>query len=273
MKLLALAVLAVELLVVAVHVSGQPNHAADEKQKPTQEHSQTSVARDAPDHYGSADERQRTGDAKPPKWYASIKWAEWLLVVAAFLTLVVVGWQSRATARATKAMERSVNLQEANMRQWVDVEITGVQSIDALTDGAKLRENVVIQIKFKAINNTPHTFKIKKVTTKISRNRGPEEMGWETFEVEEEATLPPSKEGKESNYPFYVTLDLEGPAVKTYMDDKLLVSIAGYVFIEPAIGGSGPQAESFGYLTVCGFSGIKILPYIGKEPQKRNTKG
>ena len=121
MKLLTLAVLFVELLVVAINVSGQPNQAANDKQKPTQESGQTVTATDTQHHYGSAEERQRTGDQKPPKWYAAIEWPEWLLVVAAFLTLAVVIWQSVATTGATKAMRKSVELQETTLQQWVDV--------------------------------------------------------------------------------------------------------------------------------------------------------
>jgi hypothetical protein len=232
MKLLVLAVLIAELLVVAVNVSGQPNQAANDKHKQTQERNAIAGAPETQQNASAAKQGNGDSNGKPSKWYTAIERPEWLLTVAAFLTLVVVTWQSVATARATKAMQKSVTLQEANMRQWVDVEIVGVQHVPIASPQGEL----VIQIKFKAVNNTSLPFKIKKVVTHISRNREPEKMEWEIFEVEDEVTLPPSKEARESSYPFFAILELEGPAIKTYLDDKFLLSIGGCVFIEPAVG-------------------------------------
>ena len=121
MKLLALAVLIAELLVVAINVSGQPNQAANDKQNPTQERNTIACAHETQQNASASEQRYGSSDAESTKWYTAIKRPEWLLAIAAFLTLAVVTWQSIATARATKAMQKSVELQEATLQQWVDV--------------------------------------------------------------------------------------------------------------------------------------------------------
>jgi hypothetical protein len=60
-------------------------------------------------------------EEETPKWYASVEWANWVLVVVAGLTGWAIWIQARETANATKAMGKSVRLQEAQMRQWLKI--------------------------------------------------------------------------------------------------------------------------------------------------------
>lgn len=78
----------------------------------------------------------------------------------------------------------------------------------------------------------------------------------------------PSKEGKESSHPFFVTLNLAEAAIKAYAEGNFMFSVSGNVFFEPAVGRRREQ-QSFGYLAQCGRSDkLAIFPYIGKSPRK-----
>lgn len=120
MKVL-LAILLVAVGVSAINVSGQPNQTADHEQNPAQSRNTIARASDAQQNASTSEQGHGNSNAKPANWYTAIEWPEWLLVTAAFLTLAVVTWQSIATAGATKAMRKSVKLQEATLQQWVDV--------------------------------------------------------------------------------------------------------------------------------------------------------
>lgn len=116
-----LAILAITAF-MAVSVSGQPNQAANTKQGESKHDQPGTSSANTNDKQNNSQADQPKPGSNPPKWYAAVKRPEWWLVIAAFSTLAVVIWQSIATTSATKAMRRSVSLQEANMRQWVNIE-------------------------------------------------------------------------------------------------------------------------------------------------------
>ena len=189
--------------------------------------------------------------------------------VPSWVLALVAAWAGYLALKTLRAIKRQADIQEASMRQWVDVEIVGIEPPDMKHPDSQQATRVVICIKFRAINNTLLPFTIKKIVTRISRNRGHQKPEWEVFEVDEEMIVPPFKEGNGSSYPFFVMLDLEEAAIKEYLDSKFVVSISGQVFFEPAVGRRVEQ-QSFGYMTACGLNGIRTLQPLGKEPRKRN---
>src|SRR6202795_1394646 len=71
-----------------------------------------------------------------PHWYAT---PEWWLVIVAVPSIILIWYQARETARAARATQRSVELQEVLNRQWIVVEkwtarapgfVTGTKQID-----------------------------------------------------------------------------------------------------------------------------------------------
>ena len=56
----------------------------------------------------------------PPRWYAPLKRAEWWLVVGAFFTLFVIGWQAVETRRAAQATQKSTEAIERQARASED---------------------------------------------------------------------------------------------------------------------------------------------------------
>ena len=252
MKLLARAVLFAELLVVAINVSGQPNQAANDKHKPTQESGQTVTANDAQHHYDSAEERQRTGDQKPLKWYTSLKRADWWLVIAAFATLGVVCWQAVASAAATKAMRKSVALQEVGLRQWVDIEEWGVAP-EKYVEERMRPGSITLNITFHIVNHTKIPLTICGITSKV---------GSQTLDVREKDVLAP-----DNSYPVIVPMVLTGEQITEYFANKFLFSIRGFVIYLDAL--ETERQQTFGQLGTCGPSGYHFLAYQGKQPKTR----
>jgi hypothetical protein len=63
----------------------------------------------------------KTGDGEN-KSQPPLKNPEWWLFAIAIPTLIYVGKQARSTADAAEATLKSVKLQEAQLRQWVDID-------------------------------------------------------------------------------------------------------------------------------------------------------
>jgi len=194
-------------------------------------------------------------------WMDRIAWG------ASILLVIIAGIGIWLANRTLNAIQRQADLQEAGMRQWVDVELVGMEGGTRVEASGEVKPDAVAKIKFKAINNTSLPFTVKKIVTNISRNRSGETPGWEVFEVEDEAILPPSKDEKESSHPFFVPLDLDEAARRAYLDGNFMFSASGRVFFEPAVG-RRREEQSFGYVAVCGPNKLAIFPYAGKYPRK-----
>ncbi len=119
MKRLVLAVLLVVGCLVAVtgRVSGQPNQATKNKQNPTNNAANTVLASE---HEGAA-KHTAESDNDAPHWYTPLKRPEWWLVGVGIVTFIAIWLQVKEAGKATKAMFKSIGLQETVLQQWVDV--------------------------------------------------------------------------------------------------------------------------------------------------------
>jgi hypothetical protein len=116
MKYLAIALLVMGI--IAVHVSSEPNQTPRTEKQSAKEQSPPSPPTITNNNYESSTNSQNTHD-NSPKWYASFKRPEWLLVIAAFLTFVFIGWQAVETRRAAQAAQASAEAFIAENRPWV----------------------------------------------------------------------------------------------------------------------------------------------------------
>lgn len=117
-------------------------------------------------------------------------WMDRVAWVAGLALVVIAGIGICLANRTLNAIQRQADLQEASMRQWVDVELTGTDTGTRVEASGEIKPDAILRIKFRAVNNTSLPFTIKKIITKISRDRGDQTIGWEVFEVEDEAILP-----------------------------------------------------------------------------------
>lgn len=152
-----LAILAVAA-VMAIGVSGQPDKTADAKQ---QKANDAPSLVDAPK--GSAD-HQAQADSDSGKWYTPLERPEWWLVGAAFLTLYAVWRQVRESAKATKAMQDSIALQEKALEQWIEP-VNWRSELQPAMEGVNF-----LRIRLEIINPTafPVIIKVGKLQMKNS---------------------------------------------------------------------------------------------------------
>jgi hypothetical protein len=98
---------------------------------------------------------------KSPNWYVS---PEWPLVIVGIFTLLAIWYQARETARATKAMQKSVQLQEIELRQWVD--ITNWRS-----EVRTVQNETILEIYFDVVNPTKIPITLIAVSITIGGQR------------------------------------------------------------------------------------------------------
>jgi hypothetical protein len=249
-------------------------HGAAEKYKATCQENITPVDALMAQDYPSSSTQCQDPKEYMPWWYVLVAWPEGIAAWGLLFTLGAIIWQSYETRKAAEATQasagtisRSVTLQEAQLRQWVDVKIIGSEVNKDLTDAfGELVKDAQINLRFKAINETSLPLTIVKIVTKVSRRRIEGKLHWEVFEVDERVTIPPSKGDKESSHPFFVFLDLNENAVRAYQDQTMVLLIIGDISIENATGDI--EGHSFGKAVRMGGMFITELPFEGTEPIK-----
>jgi hypothetical protein len=250
------------LCITTLHVSAQPNKTTKSKgQSPRPEEPVTFQI----EHQNISTDTQNKPNTRPPRWYTS---AEWWLFIATVGTLIAIACQARESAKATKAMLRSIKLQEIGLRQWVDVENwkTGPTEFFnytvARTGGKVLArpESVTIEIFFDVVNGSPRPLAVQKVFTDVHIEG---RKGWQNSVSTDKSLVPP--EGK---HPITVQTTLVGDEIDRYILNKLLVSVSGRVFYKDGMGDENEQP--FTQYIECGISGAKFTTYLGKAPTQKD---
>jgi hypothetical protein len=114
---------------LADSMSGQPNKTARNGEAVAAQ-SQPAVVLATPDHQNSSQTYQSKPEADPPKWYAPFERPDWWLVLAAFMTCGVVGWQSYETRKSAEATRDSVQLMMDKERARLRIEIEDLEFPD-----------------------------------------------------------------------------------------------------------------------------------------------
>ncbi len=138
------------------------------------------------------------GESKLQWLYDLATWPEGITAWLLALTLIAIGWQSWETSISAKAMRDSIQLQQAGMQQWVDVEARTAESVER--EPRQGNFDFVVILSFEAVNNTANPLTIIKIETAIDMAHGEAEV----FTVEENVTLPPRKESSNNRYAFHV---------------------------------------------------------------------
>src|SRR5271165_4264766 len=107
-------------------MSGQPNEAPGNKQAIPDQFHPPSASIDSHNTYNSTQQACANAEDEPPHWYTPFKRPEWWLLMAAFLTLWVIGRQThftRLAAEATKEAAKAALVQAnhlvASERAWI----------------------------------------------------------------------------------------------------------------------------------------------------------
>jgi hypothetical protein len=185
-------------------------------------------------------ETAKSQNQETPFEKESIKIQRFLLWVGIAQTLALIGtllavWnQSKETSGSTKAMEKSVKLQEVAMRPWVifdNWESHPSNFFPKDTEGT-------VTVCFDLYNPTKLKLTLKRVSMKA-------------LEQGRDFTLSQVLAPEDDPYTVEFTLALRGERLQRFRKDDLVVVITGYVEFEDVFGDRQPP-QSFGYMFICG---------------------
>jgi hypothetical protein len=189
--------------------------------------------------------------------YVLKAWPEGITAWLLLLTLGAIAWQAWETRGSAKAARDSIRLQEAALRQWVDVEAVDCQSTEPLLSST--RPKFVVQISFRAVNNTANVFTIRKIETTVSMM--PDET--EVFLVETNVDLSPRKESESNRYPFYIPVE---SITKELFTRGTVVTLNGQITFIDCMGDR--RQEYFGGLYRCSEGSIEKIEVLGMVPER-----
>ncbi len=205
----------------------------------------------------TVDNSTRQAEANPspkqsPDTHVAIDYANWALVFVALLTLVAIWKQARESAKATKAMLKSVEVQEAEFLQWIDIGEWTVQP-DEYVDWARQGDQIIrkpeqikVRIAFHLLNNSTRPLSICSVHTAFEI--GPEKPPTVTsYVVEEEMEVPPKGE-----YGVVIDTVFTGIQVFGYVMDMLAMVATVQVDFTNAL--KKPGQAQFERLVRCGIA-------------------
>jgi hypothetical protein len=193
------------------------------------------------------------------KWHwlnVLIAWPEGVTAWLLLLTMLVIAWQSWATSISAMAANRSIKIQEAGMRQWVDVE-----AIDCRIQKWRLKtpRPFAVNIQLQVVNNTPNVLTLMKVETVISISL----ENTEVFCIEVTTDLSSHKESESSRYPFYVPTET---IEEKQLSAGAIVILNGQVTFIDCLGET--RTQDFGGVYSCSDGYIKKLSAIGITPRR-----
>jgi hypothetical protein len=195
-------------------------------------------------------------------------------IIVAALTLIRIHRQTRemglqrqlthntlnAIRRQGDLMERQTDIQEAAMRQWVDVEARGAKAMRPISvEGKDIYE---VRLEFMAINNTPYVLTVENIRTSI----GIEADTWEIFTVETSVDLSPRKESDSNAYSFYVPAQT---IKKERFEKGTVVTVNGQITFRDCLG--KVRTDYFGGLYRCGQEGFVKINQLGIVPDRKKV--
>lgn len=171
-----------------------------------------------------------------PKWYRTVNWSNWALVLVAAITGFAVGWQARETAKSAEATQRSVELQEVLNQQWLEFENWKI-----MDGGTEAEIGTVILISFDIVNPTKMPLTISGYSVSVK--------GQDTS-VQFARTIAPAKS-------YSVKLDrlLEGKESEDYNAGKLILPLTCSVPYIDAF--TKPQQAESDFCFLCGPHGFQ----------------
>jgi hypothetical protein len=114
------------------------------------------------------------------------------LVVVSGLTGIVIGWQAIETRKASEASNRSIILQEAALRQWVNIVPLGIGISPTLKNPCE------VSVQFEIQNRTDYLITIRRVEYELVPNI----HSIRKFKVECNFPIVPQKREDDSAFPF-----------------------------------------------------------------------
>jgi hypothetical protein len=210
------------------------------------------------------DENQPQKNIQNADWYLPILYAffrwpgateTWIIV----LTLLAVAEQAHESAKATKAMKRSIEVQEAEFLQWLEIGEWEIKS-DAVRDFENPRE-IDVRIKFSVLNNTKQILTICRVRTNLQMGPAINYLG------SEKKDIPPK-----GSYSVLIDTKLTAQQVDAFFGNLLFISANIRVEYENALKKS--DMAEFQTIIMGGKDRIQTLSkgYISKVESENDSQ-
>jgi hypothetical protein len=190
------------LALVLTAIVGMSQYAESTKQHYEESTRQANAAPVAKSDDGNAHDNTNH-PYQPPVWAKYVTWPEGVGAWAVILTMFIIAWQSietRAAAIATEdaanASRDSIRIQEAGVRQWVNVVPIGLEIRN------KLEDTSIVVLKFEALNRTDFPLTILGTDIEVIANIHTPQ----TFVTECRHSLVPQKADGDSTYPFFMEI-------------------------------------------------------------------
>jgi hypothetical protein len=95
-----------------------------EKEKPPEAtHAKDCRVVSGPEKPDQGSNHTEAPNSNSPQWHAAFKDPQWLSIIVAVLALIVIAWQTVATARATRTMRDSVKITVSENRPWLLIQM------------------------------------------------------------------------------------------------------------------------------------------------------
>jgi hypothetical protein len=161
--------------------------------------------------------------------------------------------------RQSLHMARQIDIQEANMSQWVEADIYGIRTEGLTTKpNSNAIETAKITLQGRVINQTSLPLTIKKIVTSIS---GVVCIDRKEFEIETNELLSPRKEGSEVSFSFFVDLTLDADFTLLLLNTGFNASVLIWVtFIEAS---GHEKHQGFPSIIRCTTHNVEKLHYVG----------
>jgi uncharacterized protein (UPF0333 family) len=192
---------------------------------------------------------------KPPIWARYFTWPEGVGAWAVIITIFVIAWQSVETRTAAQATRDSVEIQEVEFRQWVDIADWEIDTSppklysDIFAPGSAKPKDVLLNVTFAVVNPTPRPLAVAVIATDLQVMGWP---SWRYFNVDERREIAP--QGK---YGVMMSISLTGDEVDRFWADGQFVSVVVYVSYENSLGQKSDW--SFPFMSKFGRNGSFIL--------------
>jgi hypothetical protein len=158
-----------------------------------------------------------------------------------------------AKANADAAL-RGVKLQEAQLRQWIDIEEHDVRAMHADPNTGDL----ILKIAFQIVNNTKMVLTLKEITLRFFEDDD------SVHAVVLEYTLPP-----ENGYPISIEIPISGETLRKYNMEMLIIPVTGLIGFEDAF--ETVRHHGFGFNLRCRHQWFDVALYEGPIPNKKKS--
>jgi hypothetical protein len=235
-RAIALTLVILECVVAAFLVTCEPYNYRNTKDTNSQEEYGRVFASESDN---AANQTTNKTPQNPPCWYTAFKRPEWALVIVGIATFLVIGWQAWETRRAVEvsqksalATERSVKLQEAISRQWVNIENWSANAPNYFTGKTEAK----LQVFFDVINPTKMPLTLDRIVVQINGT---------PFTIFHRNALAPDKK-----YTAFFEIALNPTESKHYGNGRLPVIFDGMVSFTDAFGNL--RGQPFTKFCTCG---------------------